>query len=166
MCSLKGSTFNTVADKTTDDHVTLATLAENSKGIKYDTLTLTIPSITVGSTTYTDVTAKVPLMQAALTTSELVWSVKDGEKRYFIMAVNNGSTTSLQFREFTQAGSMLYKQGEKTQLEIGSNSGDNSDGKYLTPWTFAYNPSDKNQVSLKTEYSINKFFAINGSKEG
>ena len=166
MCTLKGSTFDMIAGKTTGDHVTLATHADNTTGINYDTLTVTIPFITVGGTPYTDVTAKVPLTQAALTTSELVWSVKDGDRRYFIMAVKNGSTTSLQFREFTQAGSMLYKQGEKTQLEIGSNAGDNSDGKYLTPWTFAYNPSDHNQISLQTAYSINNFFAINGSNQG
>ena len=166
MCTLKGSTFDKVAGKTTGDHVTLATHADNTTGINYDTLTVTIPSITVGGTSYTDVTAKVPLTQVALTASELVWSVKDGDRRYFIMAVNNGSTTSLQFREFTQAGSMLYKQGEKTQLEIGSNAGNNSDGKYLTPWTFAYNPSDHNQISLRTAYSIDKFFAINGSNQG
>ena len=166
MCSLKGSTFDKIAGKTTGDHVTLATHADNTTGINSDTLTVTISSITVGGTPYTDVTAKVPLTQAALTASELVWSVKDGDRRYFIMAVNNGSTTSLQFREFTQAGSMLYKQGEKTQLEIGSNAGNNSDGKYLTPWTFAYNPLDHNQISLQTAYSIDKFFAINGSNQG
>ena len=164
MCSLKGSTFDQVA--TTGDHVTLATHADNTTGINYDTLTVTIPSITVGGTPYTDVTAKVPLTQAALTASELVWSVKDGDRRYFIMAVNNGSTTSLQFREFTQAGSMLYKQGEKTQLEIGSNAGNNSDGKYLTPWTFAYNPEDHNQISLRTAYSIGKYFASSGDAVG
>ncbi len=167
MCTLKGSTFDKVDGKTTGDHVTLATHAENSKGIKYDTLTVTIPSITVGGTPYTDVTAKVPLMQAALTTSELVWSVKDGDKRYFIMAVTDGSSTpTLQFREFTHVGSMLYEIGTKTQLVKGSNEGDNSEGKYITPWTFAYNPSDKNQLSLETQYDIGKFFAINGSEEG
>ncbi len=164
MCTLKGSTFDKIAGKTTGNHVTLATHAENTLGVNYDTLTVTISSITVESTTYTDVTAKVPLMQVALTTSELVWSVYDKEtkKRYFIMAVSDGSTTTLQFREFSKVGSMLYKLNSKTQLEKGSSAGNNSDGKYITPWTFAYNPSDNNQLSLETQYGIGKFFATDG----
>ena len=163
MCSLKGSTFDKVDGKTTGDHVTLATHADNTTGINYDTLTVTIPSITVGGTPYTDVTAKVPLTQAALTASELVWSVKDGGKRYFIMAVKEGSSAAtLKFREFTHVGSKLYKLGEKTELVKGSNEGDNSDEKYITPWTFAYKDGDKSQLTLQTQYRINEFFTISG----
>ncbi len=157
--------FNTGAayavNAASDSIVTLRVTADNTINTNYDTLI--ISSINVDGVA-TAVEARVPLVQAALTTNELVWSVYDesAKKRYFIMAVNNGSSTTLQFREFTQANSMLYEQGTKNQLVKGSNAGNNSDGKYITPWTFDYDKGDKNKFSLKTEYGISKYFATDG----
>jgi hypothetical protein len=164
-----GCSFNTGAfyavNAASDSIVTLRVTADNTINTNYDTLI--ISRINVDGVA-TAVEARVPLVQAALTTNELVWSVYDesAKKRYFIMAVNNGSSTTLQFREFTQANSMLYEQGTKNQLVKGSNAGNNSDGKYITPWTFDYNPLDKNQLSLKTEYGIDRFFATSGDAVG
>jgi len=161
-CSIaQGDTYFTKG-AVSSNHVTLTTKADNSKGVKLDTLHVT-KTLTINGKSYT-ATAHVPLTQAALTTSELVWSVTHNGKRYFVMAVNDGSKQTLQFREFTQVGSMLYKLGSKTQLEKGSYGGNNSDEKYITPWTFAYNPSDNNQLSLETRYSIGKFFTITDDK--
>jgi len=162
-----GCSFNTGASyavsAAADSIVTLRVTDENTKNTNYDTLI--ISSVNVNGVA-TAVSARVPLVQAALTTNELIWSVTHNGHRYFIMAVNNGSTKTLQFREFTKAGSMLYKLGTKIQLEKGSNTGVNSDGKYITPWTFAYDEEDNNKLSLLTEYGISKYFAINGSNQG
>ena len=162
-CSFTGNSFE--ASAAADSIVTLRVKEDNLLNINYDTLI--ISSINVNGVT-TAVNVRVPLVQAALTTNELVWSVYDesSKKRYFVMAVNDGSSTSLQFREFTQVGSMLYKLGSKTPLVKGSNAGNNSDEKYITPWTSDYKEGDKTQLTLKTEYGINKYFAINGSNQG
>ena len=155
-CSFTGNSFE--ASAAADSIVTLRVKEDNLLNINYDTLI--ISSINVNGVA-TAVNVRVPLVQAALTTNELVWSVYDesSKKRYFVMAVNDGSSTSLQFREFTQVGSMLYKLGSKTPLVKGSNAGNNSDEKYITPWTFDYKEGDKTQLTLLTEYGISKYFA-------
>ncbi len=164
-----GCSFNTGAtyavNAASDSIVTLRVTADNTINTNYDTLI--ISSISVDGVA-TAVEARVPLVQAALTTNELVWSVYDesAKKRYFIMAVGKDASYTLQFREFTQAKSMLYEHGTKNQLVKGSKAGDNTDEKYITPWTFNYNPSDKNQLSLKTEYGIDRFFATSGDAVG
>ena len=147
----------------TGTHVTLEVKKENKSGVNYDTLV--ISKININSIEHTLATpVRVPLMQAALSSNELLWSVYDesAKKRHFIMAVGKDDSYTLQFREFDQVNSTLYKKNSsKTQLVKGSNSGDNTDGKYITPWTFGYpNDEDSTQVTLKTESSINKFFAI------
>ena len=164
-----GCSFNTGAtyavNAASDSIVTLRVTADNTINTNYDTLI--ISSISVDGVA-TAVEARVPLVQAALTTNELVWSVYDesAKKRYFIMAVGKDASYTLQFREFTQAKSMLYEHGTKNQLVKGSKAGDNTDEKYITPWTFNYNPSDENQLSLETEYGIDRFFATSADDIG
>ena len=145
-----------------DSTVTIRVIKENTMNTNFDTLFISSVKI---NNVVTAVEARVPLQQAALTTNELVWSVMDtvANKRYFIMAVGSSGSYTLQFREFTQAGSMLYEQGTKNQLVKGSNAGNNSDGKYITPWTYTYKEGDKNQLSLLTEYGISKYFATTGA---
>lgn len=169
-----GCSFNTGAtyavNAASDSIVTLRVTADNTINTNYDTLI--ISSISVDGVA-TAVEARVPLVQAALTTNELVWSVYDesAKKRYFIMAVGKDASYTLQFREFTQAKSMLYEQGTKNQLVKGSvlngsGQGDNTDGKYITPWRIDYDEGDKNKLSLKTEYGISKYFATSGDAVG
>ena len=154
-CSLKGSVFDIVSDKTTTDHVTLATHAENTSGVDYDTLTVTIATITVDDVTYTDVTAKVPLVQATLTGKELLWSVVDGGKRYFIQAGSGG----LIFRQYTQRNSTLYKINTTTHLIKGAADADNNNNQYITPWVYT-NTGTPNQLTLATGSPVNKAFVI------
>ena len=145
MCSLKGTYFSKVDAETTSDYVTLVTTTENTEGVNYDTLTVTIPSIIVDGKTYTDVTAKVPLMQAALTSNELLWSVVDGDKRYFILAKSGG----LEFRQYRLHNAILYKENTSTHLKLGSKDAANSDKGYITPWIYTYAPENKTQLTLK-----------------
>lgn len=161
---------NYAVNAASDSIVTLRVTADNTINTNYDTLI--ISSISVDGVA-TAVEARVPLVQAALTTNELVWSVYDesAKKRYFIMAVGSGGSYTLQFREFTQAKSMLYEQGTKNQLVKGSvlngsGQGDNTDEKYITPWRVDYDEGDKNKLSLRTEYGISKYFATSGDAVG
>lgn len=161
---------NYAVNAASDSIVTLRVTADNTINTNYDTLI--ISSINVDGVA-TAVEARVPLVQAALTTNELVWSVYDesAKKRYFIMAVGKDASYTLQFREFTQAKSMLYEHGTKNQLVKGSvlngsGQGDNTDGKYITPWRFDYDEGDKNKLTLKTEYGISKYFATSGDAIG
>ena len=140
--------------------VTVTTKNENSEGTDKDTMTV--------SYTYSDtlVTTSVFLTQTALSGSELVWSVEHNGTRYYIMAVYDGSTTTLQFRQFTRRGNTIYKQNSTTPLVKGSNAGDNNDGKYITPWKFSYpnKTTHPEQITLTTEYGINRYFVINASE--
>ena len=167
-----GCSFNTGAtyavNAASDSIVTLRVTADNKINTNYDTLI--ISSISVDGVA-TAVEARVPLVQAALTTNELVWSVYDesAKKRYFIMAVGKDASYTLQFREFTRAKSMLYEHGTKNQLVKGSvlngsGQGDNTDGKYITPWRFDYDKDNK--LTLRTEYGISKYFATSGDAIG
>ena len=150
--------FAVVNDGTVSDHVTLQTTTENKTGETRDTLVVTTNE-TVGGKTYKDVTVRVPLVQTPLEEDELIWSVEYNNQRYFIMAGSSGWI----FRRYTynSADQTLYKLNNKNvHLVIGSDAGDNSDDKYLTPWKFMYNNEDSTQLSLKTEYDINKYINI------
>ena len=139
--------------------ITLSTQAQNAAGAKTDTLTVTIASITVGSTTYTDVTAKVPLTQSSLQGDELVWSVVKDGKRYFIMAGSGG----LIFREYNLRDNTLYKLNSTTALIKGAANAENSNNQYITPWKFTLPAT--NTIALKTELpsDVNKYIAYSGS---
>lgn len=161
-CSFQsgGAYFNVNASETRDDHITLVTKADNSSGINHDTLIISSEA-TVGDVTY-PVTGRVPLMQSALADSELIWSAVAGGNRYFIMAGSGG----LIYRRYELKGNILYKKEDgKTQLVKGSANAANSDTKYITPWRYTYVNQAAQQLTLKTEYGVNKYFVINGSSE-
>lgn len=163
-CSCPRRHFSVVEAGTFNQHVTVKTVAQNSTvGDNLDTLVISGLMVEIDEVNYPIETARVPLTQTSLIANDLVWSVMHNGQRYFIMAVSDGSTTSLQFRQFTKSGNMLYKLSTKTQIEIGSNAGNNTDGKYLTPWDFAYVEGQHNQLMFSTnntKYSINKKLAI------
>ena len=153
-----GAYFNVDAGNTLNDHVTLVTKAENSSGINMDTLIIN-STATVDAVTYS-VTGRVPLQQSALSSSELIWSAVAGGERYYIMAGSGG----LIFRRYELKNNTLYKKEDgKTQLVKGSWNAENSDTKYITPWSYAYVDQENQQLTLKTEYTIDKYFVINGS---
>ena len=160
-CSLqKSSSSHFEVNAAELDKVTLRVTKDNTVGVDYDTLIIT--RIKVDGVEKT-VNVRVPLMQAALTTNELIWSVYDKatKKRYYIMAIGKDGSYALRVRQFTLSNSMLYQNGTKNQLVKGSDEGDNTDTKYITPWTFAYpNIDDSTQVTLLTESGINKYFNI------
>ena len=145
--------------------ISLTTKKDNSAGMRVDTLTVTVASITVGGETYTDVTAKVPLAQSSMQGDELVWSVVHNGTRYFIMAGKTGEGTGtghFVFRRFSLRDNTLYKFNTATPLKKGAATPANTDDQYITPWMFALNPSDRNQSSLKTADGVNKFLGISG----
>ena len=157
------STYFSVSEPTSAA-VTLTTKAENAEGANQDVMTVSHTLSFNGKDT--TVTTSVSLTQAALSGDELVWSVyhKTNKTRYFIMAVNDGSTTTLQFRQFTLHDNTYYKRNTTTHLVKGSGvAGNNSDGKYITPWKFSYNQALQ-QIYLQTKYGINKSFAIKDIK--
>ena len=143
-------------------HVTLAAKAVNKEVDNHDTLIISM-NVTYGGKVY-PVTARVPLMQASLEGDELIWSVESGKKRYYIMAGTGG----LIFRQYALKDGTLYKNDgkNKTVLEKGSANATNSDDKYITPWRFIYNPENSNQLALKTEYDVNRYFKMQGDAVG
>jgi len=152
------------------DHITLVTKSENVEGDRKDTMTVT-KTVTMDGKDY-NVSTTVYLTQAALAAgNELIWSVVHNGSRYFIMAVGKDDSYTLTTRRFTNRDNVLYKWNTWTALVKGSNAGDNTDTKYITPWTFEYykyvendiEKCDSTQLTLQTEYGINKFFAIDGS---
>ena len=167
-CSCTQSHFIVAEDEKTSGHqVTVKTVAQNSTaGDNLDTLVISGMTVTIGGNTYPIETARVPLIQTSLIADELIWSVLRNGQRYFIMAVSNGVDTTLQFRQFTQKGNTLYKLNTNTVLVKGSDAGNNSDGKYITPWSFKYNPSNASQLSMKTEYGINRYIKMSGDAVG
>ncbi len=155
-----GAYFRINSEQTLNDHITLVTKADNSAGINYDTLVISTTA-TVDAVAY-PVSVKVPLMQTTLSETELVWSGVLNGKRYFIMAGSGG----LIFRQYENKGNTLYKKEDgKTQLVKGSANAANSDTKYITPWRYAYVSQPNHQLTLQTEYGIDKYFVINGSSE-
>ena len=151
--------FAVVEGGTSLDHVTLQTTSENKTGVTRDTLVVTTNVTIAEDKTYNDVTVRVPLLQTPLEADELIWSVEYNNQRYFIMAGSSGWI----FRRYNYKSDdqTLYKlNNNNVHLVIGSNAGDNSDGKYLTPWKYTYNESDSTQLSLTTEYGIDKYINI------
>ena len=166
-CSLKESYFRVNTVETNMDHVTVLTNDTNrTAGENMDTLVISGLQVKIDEIKYPVETVRVPLMQTSLVADELLWSVVHNGQRYFIMAVGSGESYSLQFRQFTQSGSSIYQYGSKIALEKGSNAGDNTSGKYITPWTYAYNPEDASQLALKTEYDIDRYLKMNGNTVG
>ena len=147
-CTLSGgSKYFSIGTKTATG-ITLTTRAQNTDKADRDTLTVTT---SVGGVA---VTARVPLMQAALSGTELVWSVVNDGTRYFITAGSGG----LIYRQYTQSSLTLYKLNDtKTKLIKGSYDAANSRGEYITPWAYAFTD---NNITLNTEYYVNKSFAI------
>ena len=142
-------------------HVTLAAIAENKLDDNHDTLIISM-DVSYGGKVY-PVTARVPLVQTSLEGDELIWSVQSGSKRYYIMAGTGG----LIFRQYALKDGTLYKEGtSNTPLIKGSANATNSDKQYITPWRFIYNPENSNQVALKTEYYVNRYFKMLGDEVG
>ena len=152
--------FSVNAEQTINDYVTLVTKSGNSEGINYDTLRINSTAIVEG-VTY-PVTGRVPLMQSTMSDAELVWSAYANGNRYYIMAGSGG----LIFRQYELKGSTLYKKEDgKTQLVKGSANAENSDTKYITPWKYDYVDQAAQQLTLETEYGVDRYFVINGSSE-
>ena len=142
-------------------HVTLATKAVNKEVDNHDTLIISM-TVTIDDVAY-PVTARVPLVQTSLEGDELIWSVESGKKRYYITAGTGG----LIFRQYALKDGILYKEGtQNTALIKGSKDAANSDKGYITPWHFTYNPENANQLALKTEGLVNRYFKINGETPG
>ena len=157
MCSLKGSTFDIVS--ASGYGINIKTHAQNETGAQTDTLTVTVPANTLGST-HPAIIAKVPLTQSTLQGDELIWSVihPSNGKRYFIMAGSGG----LIFREYNLRDNTLYKLNSTTALIKGAANAENSNNQYITPWKFAYTGTP-NQLTLQTVSPVNKYFAISGT---
>ncbi len=148
-CTLTGgSTYFAIVTKTTTG-ITLTTQKQNTEKADRDTLNV---SVTIDGKA---IPVRVPLMQAALSGTELVWSVVDPAttRRYFITAGSGG----LIYRQYTQSSLTLYKLNDiKTKLIKGSYDAANSKEEYITPWTY----TSGNPLTLKTESPVNKYFAI------
>ena len=158
-CSFRngGTHFRVENEQTLNDHITLVTRADNSSEVNHDTLIISM-NVTVDAVSY-PVTARIPLMQTAMSDEELVWSVVYNGKRYFILAGSGG----LIFREYEKKGETLYKKEDgKTQLVKGSADAANSQTQYITPWNYAYVNQAQRQLTLLTEYNVNRYFVING----
>lgn len=160
----KGGTFDIVAASTLDDHITLTTRSQNTSLVIYDTLVIE-SSATVDDVNY-PVTGRVPLTQATLGGNEyeLIWSVANGDKqRYYIMAGSEG----LIFRQFKKQNAVLYKNEDgRTKLIKGAANAANDQTQYITPWKYTYVDEGNQQLTLKTEQGINKYFVINSSALG
>lgn len=153
MCSFTGSYFDIT--NVVNGSVTLSTKADNTLETNRDTLTVTF---TMDGQT---VTASVPLMQAALTDNELIWSAVYNNQRYFILA----GSDQLIFRQYAKNGANLVKLSDKkTALIKGSANATNSDATYITPWEYII--KENNQIALKTKYNINRHFNIASSTPG
>ena len=154
-----GDTYFRVEDAVLQQ-VVLAAQGNNEADDNHDTLVIST-SVKLDAVSY-PVTARVPLVQTSLAGDELIWSVVDNKQRYFIMAGTGG----LIFRKFKLSGSMLYKENTTTPLEIGSADPENNDTKYITPWKFSYNPGHSDQLSLKTEYGVNRYIKMPSETTG
>ena len=154
-CTLKGSHFEKGTIAT--NYVRLSTALENTEGVNYDTLTV---NTTINDTV---VTVKVPLLQAALTSHELLWSVMDGSKRYFILAKKVGESCDFVFRQYRVNNSIMYKENSSTHLIKGSKDAANSDSRYITPWIYTYSPEDSKQLTLKAILTASDTVHINVS---
>ena len=136
----------------TTNSIRLTTLNENTTSLDRDTLTVTT-TVTIGGADR-EVTVKVPLLQVSTIGTELIWSVDYSGTRYYIFATDNG------FRYTPlQINNSRLQFGTK-ELIKGAKNASNGDAQYITPWKwFDTNPS-MNQLTLKTEYGVNRFFHI------
>ena len=148
--------FAVVVATTLNDHITLKTTTQNESSNIVDTLIISTTA-NVGGQDY-PVRARVPLDQTSLVGEELVWSVLHNGQRYFI--TTNGS--DLIFRQYRLNNSILYKYGTSTHLQKGSKDATNSDIGYITPWKFSYPEGKTDQIILKTEDGINRYFCVRG----
>ena len=139
--------------------IRLTTLTENkTPSLNYDTLTVTIASITIDGTTYNDITTRVPLVQVSTQGQELVWSVlhSDG-KRYFIMAEPNGSGLRCQDFAIDSKKGRVVRNGNELKLGLFTQD----DRQHITPWKWKdVGDVKNNQLTLKTEYGLNKNFVL------
>ena len=137
------------------NHVTLTALIENVGTINRDTITVSA-NINYGGTPST-LTASVPLMQVAMLSTDLIWSVVYNKTRYFIVAGTGG----LQFRTFDTYDGVMYKKGSTTELKVGSLDAANSDNGYITPWRYTdYGPLANCQLYFQTLDPVNRYFRI------
>lgn len=150
-CTLKSDTVFTIGTQTTTG-ITLTTQADNATGDNHDTLTVTT-SVTISDVVH-NLTVKVPLIQTDLTGDELIWSVKYNNKYYFI-TIESGA---LRFRPFDLNGSRWQRNSQ--ELKLGSYNANNTDHQYMTPWKFRYDGSNVDQLVMKTEYGVDKYFNI------
>ncbi|MBQ2068072.1 MAG: hypothetical protein II457_04045, partial [Paludibacteraceae bacterium] len=159
-CSFTGGTYFRLGE-VRDTFATVITQLENKTGADYDTLVVRT-SATVGGTLYTDIEARVPLMQTAMELEKVVWSVDENGNRYFIMAGSGG----LIYRQFEPKDNTLYKKEDgMTQLIEGSANAANDQTEYITPWNFVIPEHGVQQVKFHTEFGVNKNFIINGSSD-
>lgn len=133
--------------------IRLTTQSENLTSMQRDTLTVTT-TVTINDTP-TRVSVRVPLQQVATFGAELIWSVKDGDNRYFITA----DSTGLDYRQYSMKNSRLVW-GDNKDLYKGSKDATNSDKAYITPWKWTDIDADNYTLTLKTEYGVNRSFSI------
>ena len=156
-----GTHFKIVEGGAVNNHVTLATKAVNKEVDNHDTLIISM-DVSYGGKVYS-VTARVPLVQVSLEGDELIWSVQSGTRRYYIMAGTGG----LKFRQYALKDGTLYKEGtSNTALIKGSKDAANDDKQYITPWHFSYPSGSANQLVLKTEDPVNRYFKMLGEEVG
>lgn len=155
-CSFTGGTTYFQVKSALKQEVAVETKLLNQTEADYDTLV--VKSVVTLSGVTDSIKARVPLMQTAMNTEEIVWSVYKNGKRYFIMAGSGG----LIFRQFELKSNTLYKKEDGgTQLIKGSANAANSDTRYITPWHFYMVDHALKQLRLETQYDVDKFFRIN-----
>ena len=137
--------------------VRLSTHAENIADHQLlDTLIVTT-TVSIGGTP-TTVTAKVPLIQVTTHGNELIWSVDHNGTRFFIFATSTG----LRYQTFmVTTNSRLQRNAN--ELIIGSENADNNNAQYITPWSWTDVNAQEHQLTLTTEYGVNRNFYINGA---
>ena len=143
------------------DHVTLRVIDENTSIVNYDTLVVSKIRIDGKDSV---MHARVPLIQAALEGTELIWSAVYNKQRYYLTA----GTSGLIARKYNLKDQTLYKDGSTTHLIKGAANDANTDKQYITPWQFAYHPNPSVQTDTLTLYTqlpsgTKKHFCITGS---
>lgn len=143
--------------------IRLTTQRENFTAPDRDTLTVST-TVSLGGTP-TPVTVQVPLLQVSTIGNELIWSVKYGDARYFIMgavydagiADKRTDVNNLRIQTFDIRNSRLVRNG--SELILGSFESDGKNNRqHIRPWKWTDVTS--NSLTLKTEYGINKYFHI------
>ena len=143
------------------DQVTLRVINENASIVNYDTLVVSKIRIDGKDSV---LHARVPLVQAALEGTELIWSAVYNNQRYYLTA----GTSGLIARKYNLKDQTLYKDGSTTHLIKGAANDANNNKQYITPWQFAYHPTPSVQTDTLTLYTLlpsgtKKHFCITGS---